>query len=45
MVGQHLEYTSGRTAKEIIIVLEHLADMKNFSLHGVMEDSWDKISG
>jgi hypothetical protein len=44
MVSQHLEYTSGRTVDEIIIVLEHLADMRNFSLHGVMEDSWDKMS-
>jgi hypothetical protein len=44
MVGQHLEYTSGRAADERITVLEHLDDMRNSGLHGVMEDSWDKMS-
>jgi hypothetical protein len=44
MVGQLLEYTSGRIADGMITVLEHLDDMRNFSLHGIVEDGWDKMT-
>jgi hypothetical protein len=43
MVSQLPEYSSGRIAERTITFLEHLDDMKNFSLHGVMEDSWDTM--
>jgi hypothetical protein len=42
--GQLLEYTSGRITDEEITVLEHLDDMRNSGLHGIMEDGWDKMS-
>jgi hypothetical protein len=44
MVGQLLEYTSGRPVDPMTTVLEHLDDMRNSGLHGMMEDSWDKMS-
>jgi hypothetical protein len=45
MVGQLLEYASGRPADPMTTtVLEHLDDMRNSGLHGIMEDGWDKMS-
>jgi hypothetical protein len=39
MVGQSPECTSGRVAELAITVPEHLHDLRNTSLHGIMEDS------
>jgi hypothetical protein len=43
MVDQLPEYSSGRIADRTITVLEHLDDMRNSGLHGIMEDGWDKM--